>query len=94
MERRISVSINELSRFEILTKVIQKRLTSIKAAKILDLSIRQIKRLKKRLVIEGPKGLIPKKMGAQGNHRLPLEVKDKALRLIAEQYNDFSRLLA
>ena len=41
MERCICMSVNELKRLEIVIKVIEKRLTQIEAADILDVSVRQ-----------------------------------------------------
>ena len=49
MTERISMSIKELSRFEILTLVKGKQLKQSKAAKALGISPRQVRRLLRRL---------------------------------------------
>lgn len=94
MEGRISMSQKELTRLEILTKVHEKRLRILQAAEILDLSIRQVKRLSKALKMKGPKGLISKKVGATGNRQLPKELKHHVIKLIFENYHDFGPTLA
>jgi transposase len=77
MEGLISMTSKELIRLEIIQKVKSKRLTQRQASEFLDLNIRQIKRLCKRYQTEGPKGLISQKRGANGNHRLPDDLKNK-----------------
>ena len=94
MEGRVSMSHKELSRLEVLTKMHEKRLKISQVADILGLSIRHVKRLSKALKIEGPKGLISKKIGKVGNHRLPLGLKGLALGLIQDRYADFGPTLA
>ena len=94
MERRISMSTNELNRLNELKKVHEKRQTAIQAAVNLGLSRRQVLRLSRRLKLEGPEGLVSKKVGARGNHRLPDEVKNRALELILATYRDFGPTLA
>ena len=79
MKGDISMSINELSRLEIIIKVTEKKLKQSKAADILDISISQIKRLVKRYRIEGPTGLISRKRGALGNHCLQQGLKELAI---------------
>ena len=94
MERRISMSIKELSRLEEIKKVHEKRQSIIQTANNLGISKRQVYRISKAYKIEGVQGLISKKVGTLGNHRLPQEVKDNALSLIIEHYGDFGPTLA
>ena len=94
MERRIYMSNKELDRLGELKKVHEKRQTAIQAAVNLGLSRRQVLRLSRRLKLEGPEGLVSKKVGARGNHRLPDEVKNRALELILATYRDFGPTLA
>ena len=84
----------ELSRSELIQSIKNKRLSQRRAAEILGLSIRQIKRLYKNFKNEGPKGLISKKGGGKGNHCLSDELKKNILSIIIEKYNDFGPTLA
>lgn len=94
MERSIGMSNKEYVKLEELQKVHEKRQTIKQTANNLGLSIRQVKRLSKRLREEGPKGLISKKVGKPGNHRLPTGLDDLAYGLIQDHYVDFGPTLA
>lgn len=94
MERRICMSSKELNRLEELRKVHQKQQTISQVAEKLGLSTRQVKRLSKRLKTEGAEGLISKKVGKSGNHRLVPGLKEAALGLIQDCYEDFGPTLA
>ena len=94
MKGGIYMSINELSRLEIIITVVEKRLKQSEAADILNVGIRHIKRLVKKYRFEGPTGLVSKKKGAPGNHRLPIGLKELAIGLVEDQYSDFGPTLA
>ena len=90
----ISMSMNELSRLEIIQKVIEKRLNQSKASDILNVSDRQIRRMVRRYKDEGATGLISRKRGKAGNHCLEKGLKELALGLIEDHYGDFGPTLA
>ena len=94
MEGRISMSIKEISRLEELRKVHDRRQTVRQAANHLSISVRQVLRLSKSLKINGTKGLVSRKVGAIGNHRLPESIKIEVIALIQEHYGDFGPTLA
>jgi hypothetical protein len=94
MEKCICMSMNELKRLEIVTKVIEKRLVHTEAADIVGVSARQLKRLVKQFKTHKELALVSKKRGAIGNHRLPEGLKEFAISLIEEKYPDFSPTLA
>ena len=68
MQDIIIMSNRELHCVEILQKLIDKRLTEHEAAKQLDLSVRQIRRLKKAYKVDGAIGIVSKKRGKPSNH--------------------------
>src|SRR3972149_9123554 len=80
MEGCITMTMSELNRFEVIKKTHEKQLKVMEAAEILGLSKRQTLRWSKRLKHEGPEGMISKKRGATGNHKLPNKLKKRALR--------------
>jgi transcriptional regulator with GAF, ATPase, and Fis domain len=55
---RIQMSIKDLSRLDILTKIKEGHFKQSKGAEILGVNPRQIRRLVQRLKLEGPKGVI------------------------------------
>src|SRR5512138_3619503 len=88
------MSAKELSRLEVLQRVKAKRLTQREAATILGVSVRQVKRLMRAYRKKGAAGLVSKKRGQVGHHRLPAELKPKVLDLIRSRYPDFGPTLA
>ena len=94
MKDIITMSNKELHRIEILQKLIDKRLVEPEAAKQLDLSIRQIRRLKKAYQANGAKGIVSKKRGRSSNHKYPDAFRKLALVYIQEYYSDFKPTFA
>lgn len=93
-EDLIFMSNKELSRLEVMQRLENRILTQAEAADILCVSVRQVKRLWKAYKKEGPRGLISKKRGQPGNHRLPLAIREQVLRFASqEQYRDFGPTL-
>lgn len=95
MKGRIYMNINELERVEIFKKVLEKRMKNSKAAKLLGLSIRQVKRIKRKVKAEGNTGLVSKKLGAKSNNQVPQEQKDLVLGFFTNpDHGDFGATLA
>jgi len=85
----LTMSHKELCRVEILQKLVEKRFSEKEAAEHLDISIRQIRRLKRAYIDHGPEGLITRKRGKPGNRRFPESIKALSLSLIKMYYADF-----
>lgn len=94
MERTITMSINELNKLEVFSKLKEKALTQMQAANILGVSCRQVRRLLKEYRKIGPQALISKKRGKPSNRQLSPGLKDLGLALIKEHYPDFGPTLA
>lgn len=88
------MSTRELTRAEIMQRLVDKRLNQAQAALMTGLCVRQIKRLLRAYRIDGAQGLISKKRGKPSNHQLPLKTKRRALKLIRSRYSDFGPTLA
>jgi hypothetical protein len=84
----------EFSRFEIIQKVCDKRITQKTAAENLGICTRQVIRLCKRFRNEGRSGLVSKKRGIKSNNYISDEIKEKALLIIKEKHSDFGPTLA
>src|SRR5260370_42490244 len=80
--KRTGMRTRELRRAEVLGRVKSKTIRLTDAAKILELSYRQTKRLWKRYRGEGAKGLQHRSAGRGSNRAKPEEVRRKALQLI------------
>src|SRR6266849_4922533 len=85
--KRTAMSTRELRRAEVLGRVKSKTLGLTDAAKILELSYRQTKRLWKRYRGEGAKGLQHRSAGRGSNRAKPEEFRRKVLQLIRKKYS-------
>jgi transposase len=87
------MSERELKRIEVLSKVVERRLSAVSAATILGITVRQIQRLLKTFQEDGPAALRHKARGRCSNNRIIDSVRDFALELIREHYVDFGPTL-
>src|ERR1700741_109187 len=85
--KRTAMSTRELRRAEVLGRVKSKTIRLTDAAKILELSYRQTKRLLKRDQGEGAKGLQHRSAGRGSNRAKPEEFRRKVLQLIRKKYS-------
>ena len=88
------MSERELHRIEALSKVIERRMTSVAAANLLGVSVRQVQRLLKTFQADGAAALRHKARGRRSNNRIVDGVRDFVLELIREHYIDFGPTLA
>jgi transposase len=88
------MSKRELNRLEVMQRIKEKRLTQKEAARILGLSVRQVKRLYRAYRQQGAAGLVSKRRGKPSNHRLDTKVEQRAIDLIHKHYRDFGPTLA
>lgn len=86
----IRLSSKEIRNGEIVSKIIEGKMSQSQAAILLELSVRQIKRLCKKYRAEGIKGLAHKNRGKPSNHSISTNLKEEVLQLIREKYPDFT----
>lgn len=94
MDKLLTMSKRELTRYEVMQRLQDKRLTQKEAARLLGISTRQVKRLWRAYRQQGAKGLVSARRGQPSNHRLEAKVAQQALDLIHEKYEDFGPTLA
>src|SRR5215203_2703221 len=88
------MSQRELTRLEVIQRVKRKTLNQRRAAELLSVSVRQVKRLCKAYQASGAAGLISKRRGQPSNNRLPEKTINKAQQLLRSRYHDFGPTLA
>jgi transposase len=81
------MSTRELRRAEVLARVKSRTLRLVDAAKMLEVSYRQAKRLWQRYREEGAKGLQHRSAGRGSNRAKPEKFRRKVLQLIREKYS-------
>jgi hypothetical protein len=90
----IAMSQRELVRVHVIQQVIEKKLTQIEAGEKIGLSDRQIRRIIKRVKIEGAKGIAHKLRGRESPHKLKESLRKQVLKLYDEKYEGFGPTLA
>ncbi len=84
----------EQYKLDVITKVINKEIKPGYAATLLDVSPRQIRRLRSKVKTSGAKGVVHALKEKRGNHHIDTEVKEKTLKVIRENYSDFKPTFA
>ena len=90
----ITMSRRETKRLHIIHQVLDKRITQKKAAELVNLSSRQVRRMLKRVREEGDDGISHRSRGKTSKRRVPIKIKEKALKLFREKYSDFGPTFA
>jgi len=87
-------TLKEINRVKIIQDVIERRMTTRRAAEHLGISDRQCRRLLVRYREGGPLSLASRRCGMRGNRQLQPGLADQALELIKTRYADFGPTLA
>ena len=88
--QQITMTIMESERYDIVKQLINKEINGTQAARKLGLSVRQIKRIKKRVLKYGIEGVIHKSRGKVSNRKLDDCIKKEIISIIENNYHDFS----
>ena len=88
------MSYEELDRVGVIERVIEKRLTQREAARMLGLTSRQVRRLRRAYEQDGARALASKHRGRPSNRRLPWELRREALATVRSRYEGFGPTLA
>lgn len=84
----------ELKKVSMIHEVLKRRITQEKAAELLGLSSRQIRRLLGRFQTKGALGLVHRLRGQSSNRKYPQIFQKKVLRLYESHYQGFGPTLA
>lgn len=90
MEGNIVMSVKELARARVLEQVLLGGMTLTQAARVLDLTYRQTKRLKKRYAELGAVGLMHGSRGRPVAHALPEGLAERVVALHEQRYGNFN----
>lgn len=88
------MSVKELDRFQIIKKLLAKHINGPAAAGLLDLTTRQIRRLKARVKQFGVQGLIHGNRGQASHNQINDSEKNRIIKLLHERYSDFKPTFA
>jgi hypothetical protein len=88
------MSSQELSRYDIIRELLNRKINGTQAAIQLRLTARHIRRLKKKVATYGVKGLIHGNRGKSSNRRLSEKIIEKAKHYLKKYYQDFKPTFA
>src|SRR5262245_20961606 len=94
MAATVGLTMGELDRLQIMTQLAERRLTRRRAAALLGLSERQVRRLYRAFRRDGAAGLASRRRGRPSNRRLAPAVREQALALVRARYADFGPTFA
>jgi len=90
----IAMSQRERDVLKVMSVVLKGDQTQVEAARLLGLSVRQVRRIRDRLKSLGDQAVVHGLRGKPSNHRIDSAVKESALKLYREKYADFGPTLA
>jgi hypothetical protein len=94
MAETVGLTMGELDRLHVMTRIAERRLTRRRAAQLLGLSERQVRRLYGAFARAGAAGVASRRHGRPSNRRLPDATRDHALTLVRAHYADFGPTFA
>lgn len=92
MELRMSQK--ERDRLKLVEQVDRGRILQKEAARLMSLSVRQVRRIVKRYEQQGDAGLVHRLRGQGSNRKIPEVKRDRAMGRVRERYSDFGPTLA
>ncbi|MBU4087041.1 MAG: ISNCY family transposase [Nanoarchaeota archaeon] len=90
----ITMTKKEAGKYEIIKDLLAKKIDGSEAAKQLNLSVRQTKRLKAAVDLLGVTGIIHGNRGRSGHNKINSNILEKTKEHLKETYHDFNPLLA
>ena len=91
---RISMSQRERDRLKVMDSVLNGKRTQVEAARLLDRSARQVRRIQRRMESEGDIGVIHRLRGRASNARKDDTLRRQVLRIYTQDYRGFGPTLA
>lgn len=88
------MSIKEAERLGVMRQIDKNGISLRKASEELGISLRQTKRIRKRYLEFGDKGLLSRHRGKKSPNRIPEKIKNRALLLLTRKYPDFGPTFA
>jgi len=90
----ITMSEEEVDRLRILHRVMDRELTQVYGAEVLEITDRQVRNLLYKIRDHGDRGIVHGNRGREAANKMPLELEERIGRLIESKYTDFGPTLA
>jgi transposase len=89
-EKRVTLTINELKRLKVVQEMEAGRMTASEGAEALDLSVRQVRRLKRAYREKGAAGLAHGNRGKASTRRTAEAIRKQVVTLATREYQDYN----
>ena len=90
MRGEVTFTMKEVTRYRIVQRVLEGKIVNREAASALGLSIRQVKRLKRKVEHLGPAGVLHGNKGRVPAHAYSPEERSRVIAVAEERYFDFN----
>ncbi len=90
MDTEVTFTMKELKRYEVIQFLMAKKMTNAQAAACLGLSTRQIIRIKKKVMLKGPAGVLHGNRGRPPVRACSPELRARVIELAKSRYFDFN----
>lgn len=94
MTGHVTMSVKELDRVQLMTRVAERRLTQRQAAELAGLTERHVRRMYRAFKRDGAASLVSRQRGRPSPRQLPAATRARALELVRERYADFGPTFA
>jgi hypothetical protein len=88
------MSQRERDRLKVMSSVLEGKRLQKEAARLLKLTVRQVRRLQRRLEAQGDVGLVHRLRGRPSNHQRPKELRCQAVHIYRQELPDFGLAMA
>ena len=88
-QKLISMTEKEITRHNVIKNLIDGKINSIDASKQIQVSVRQIRRIKAKVRKKGAEGIIHGSRGKESNRRIDSETLAKTIELLNQKYHGF-----
>jgi len=91
---RIAMSVRERDRLKVMSAVLEGKRTQAEAGRLVDLCVRQVRRIQRRLEKEGDAGIIHRLRGRPSNRRRDADERRQAVEIYRREMPDFNLTMA
>jgi transposase len=88
--RGVTFTMKDMKRYSVVKAVMDRRMTNREGAAALGLSVRQLKRIKKKVKRKGMAGIRHGNWGRAPAHAFPEKFKKRVIKVVTRRYKDFN----
>jgi hypothetical protein len=86
----VTLTLKQIQRYETCKAILERRITVKAGATALRLSERQLYRIKRRVRVQGPRGVVHGNAGREPSNKTPQRIRERVIRLATSEYKGFN----